>query len=252
MRVASLLGLCLLAGIFIAFEGGFQTRANLLALLALLPGLVIGWRAGVMDRAWAFTQIARIRAEGLAATALLTQGDYEGARAGYARLLATARPFGAFHAIHVFMYGVTSFYLGDTREALKLARRVLDSGWLSRPRMRPHRSVVETWSVLMFAAAGDLETAKKLHAARSDSSIATGGIAIALYEQRWADAIADAKRALEAPDGQRAARPTIAALGLFAAKKLERADDVRTFEEVLAGEPLGMLAKQNPALARFL
>lgn len=251
-RVAALLGLCSFAGVVVAFEGGFETRSNLLALVVLLPGLVIAWRAGVMRRALAFTQIGRIRAEGVSATKLLSQGDYEGARSAYARLLVTARPFAAFHALHVFMYGVTSFYLGNTREAVKLARRVLQSGWLSHPRMPQHRNLVETWSVLIFLEAGQLEEAKKLLSSRSDSSVSTGRIAVALREERWDDALAEAKRALAASDVLKESWPTIAALGLFAAKKLDQADEARSFEEVLAAQPLGKLAKENPALRRFL
>ncbi|NUO52070.1 MAG: hypothetical protein HOV80_24730 [Polyangiaceae bacterium] len=251
-RIAALLGICLFAGVVVAFEGGFETRSNLLALVVLLPGLVIAWRAGAMRRAFAFAQLGRIRAEGLAATKLLSQGDYEGARGAYARLLVTARPFAAFHSVHVFMYGVTSFYLGNTREAVKLARRVLDSDWLKHPRMRGHRNLAETWSILIFLEAGQLEEAKRLLSSRSDSSVSTGKIAVALCEERWDDALSEAKRALAASDVLKESRPTIAALGLFAAKKLGQADDERVFEEVLAAQPLGKLARENPALTRFL
>ena len=148
--------------------------------------------------------------------------------------------------------GAHSFYLGNTREAVKLARRVLESGWLSHQRMPQHRNLVETWSVLIFLEAGQLEEAKKLLSSRSDSSVSTGRIAVALRDERWDDALADAKRALAAPDVLKESRPTIAALGLFAAKKLDLADEARCFEEVLAAQPLGKLAKENPALARYL
>ena len=133
-----------------------------------------------------------------------------------------------------------------------LARRVLESGWLSHQRMPQHRNLVETWSVLIFLEAGQLEEAKKLLSSRTDSSVSTGRIAVALREERWDDALADAKRALAASGVLKESRPTIAALGLFAAKKLDLADEARCFEEVLAAQPLGKLAKENPALARFL
>ena len=251
-RLAAILGLCLLAGLVVAFEGGFETRANLLAAAVLVPGFVIAWRGGAFRRAGAFFNLDRIRADGLAATELMTEGDLEGARRAYARLLVTARPLGAFHALHLFMYGVTSFYLGNAQEGLRLAKRVRDSGWLSHPRMRSHRALGETWSVLMLAESGKIDDAKALLEAPGASSLATASVAVALYEARWQDALSAAKDALATSSTPKPGRPTLAALGLFAAKKLGQADEVTGFEKVLTAEPLGRLARQNPALTRFL
>jgi hypothetical protein len=251
-RLAAVLGLCLLGALVVALEGGFETRANLLALVVLAPGLVIGLRGGAWHRALAFFSLPRIREESALASKLMAEGDIEGARRIYARLLVTARPLGGFHALHVFMYGITSYYLGNVQEALLLARRVIDSGWLSHPRMQSHRGVVETWTVLMLAESGKIEDAKKLLEASGASSLSTGNVVVALYEARWQDALSAAKDALAAPATPSQGRPTLAALGLFAAKKLGQADEAAAFEKVLATEPLGRLAKQNPALARFL
>lgn len=47
-------------------------------------------------------------------------------------------------------------------------------------------------------------------------------------------------------------RPTLAALGIFAARKLDRADVAEELGKVLDAEPLGALTRKNPSLSPFL
>ncbi len=56
------------------------------AVAVLLGGLTLGWRAGAFKRARAFMQLGSIRRDGLRATEMLTAGDVEGAKQGYAAL----------------------------------------------------------------------------------------------------------------------------------------------------------------------
>ena len=237
LRVAAaMLALAVVGLLFLAFQVG---------------AFGVAWRAGMIERALTMAKLGQIRAEGLAATRCLNDGDVDGAGERYARLLAIARPLAAFHATHVLMFGVTRFFQGDSGEALRLADRALASGWFEHPRMQGVAATAKTWRVIMLLASGDVEAAKR-HLEVTPPPAPTARIAVALYEERWDDALGAAKAALDDADTRKEGRPTLAALGLYAAKKLDRTGDVAALEAVLAREPAGPLLKKNPALGRFL
>lgn len=251
-RVAVFLVITLVLALALPLSLGLTELPLLLALAVLCCGLFIAWRGGAVDRALAFLALARLRTDGLAATERLNQGDIGGAQRAFAALLPRARPLGAFHATHVLMYGVTRYLQGDTQEGLRLASRALDSGWFSLPRMRALRDAAESWRVLMLLSAGEIAEARQRIDALPDASLVTARVALALFEDRWEEASQTARSALADPGLPKVGRPTVAALGLFAARKLARDEEAEAFAKVLAAEPLGELAKRNPALRGFL
>jgi hypothetical protein len=251
-RLAALLAFAVALALALPFSLGLTDLPLLLALAVLSCGLFVAWRGGALERALAFLALARLRADGLAATERLNQGDIEGAQRAFAALLPRARPLGAFHATHVLMYGVTRYLQGDTQEGLRLACRALDSGWFSFPSMRALRDAAESWRVLMLLSAGRIAEARQCIDALPDARLVTARVALALFEDRWEEASQTARSALVDPGLPKLGRPTVAALGLFAARKLAREEEVRAFAKVLEAEPLGELAKRNPALRGFL
>jgi tetratricopeptide (TPR) repeat protein len=252
MRVALVLTLAVLPALFVIFRARDDLGFLLLALVVMSAAVVFAWRSGMVGRAQAMFRIATIRREGLAATALLHRGDVEGAELAYAKLLRTAKPLGAFHAGHVLMYGVTRFFQGDAEHALLLANRALASGWFDLVAMRPLRDAAETWRVLMLLASGRTAEAREHLDRLGDAKLATADVSVALFEEEWESALERAKRALEDSSFPSVGRPTIASLGRHAADKLGRVEDVRMFDAVLAAEPLGPLARKNPAFRGFV
>lgn len=222
-------------------------------LLALLVGgaaLVIASRYEVEGRFRAVFRIRRLREAGLAAVAKLTAGDVAGARDGFVALLPQARSLQAFHATHVLMYGVTRFLEGDTTEGLRLAERALKSGWFDLPKMRDLERAAATWTTMMLVTAKRLADARALLSRRQ--AYATASVVLEAAEGRFPEAIATARAALGAPDFPPAGRPTVAIVGLFAARQLNESHAITEFEAVLAATPPGPLALKNPALAPFL
>ena len=222
---------------------GFVWSTGLLA-----GAFLLAWRGQLFRRAHAMLRLRAIRQEGLAAAAKLNAGDLAGAKAAFAELLIAARPLGAFHAVHVLMFGVTLYFEGATQEGLTLAARALDSGWLSLRHTREVKNAAEAWRVLMLLSAGELKEARR----RADESkvLATASLAVSAYEEKWDEVIAGAKVALADSDFPKSGRPAIAALGRYAAK--QRSVDARQFQKVLDAERPGVLLQQNPALKRFL
>lgn len=222
------------------------------AISVLLGAVTIAWRTGIFARAHALLRLGAIRRDGLLATQKLNAGDVAGARVLFEGLLVQARPLGAFHAVHVLMYGVTRFFEGDTKEGLTLAARAIDSGWFDVRQTREVRDAAETWRVLMLLAAGEVKEARRRVDAASKHSLLTAALAVSAHEKDWDAVIAEATRILALPEAQfpKAGRPTVAALGRYAAKK--KSATAEPFERVLGSEPLGELARKNPALKRFL
>jgi hypothetical protein len=216
----------------------------------MIGAIVLAWQSGLFPRAHALLRLGRIRRDGLAATAKLNEGDIAGAREGFAQLLVTARPLGAFHAVHLLMYGVTRFFEGATQEGLTLAARAIDSGWLDLRHTRAVRDSAETWRILMLLEAGELAEARRRVDTAPRGALTTAAIAVSAYDGKWDAVLEDSKRALEDPRFPRAGWPTIAVLGLHAAKKLGR--DGSAFKKCLDEQPLGPLALKNPALKKFL
>ena len=253
LRLAGMLVLFLIAALVALAQGTFvDLPTKLVAFAILAMGLIAAWRGGAVERARALFRLGKIKADGLAASALLNRGDFEGARRTYAALLPITRPLAGYHAMHVLLYGVTCFLVGDKPAGLSLTRRVLASEWHLRPRMDAFRDLAETWHVFMLLDAGDVAEAKKVIEARPAAlGLGTARAALALHEERWEDALHEAHRALGEAGFPKASRPTIAALGLFAAKKLGRYEVVSAFEALLAAEPLSLAAKENPALKKY-
>lgn len=249
MRTVLVLFIVLITLVFLLAENTWTTR--LIGLVVAAMGFFFAWRVGAVRRSLAMMRIGQFRRDGLAATKRLSEGDIDGAQRAYVALLRTARPLGAFHALHVLMYGVTRFLQGDTREALRLTVRTIDSGWLLLPQMRLHRHLAETWRVLMLLDVGETKAARERLQALGTLKLPTAQLALALFEEQWDDAIRMATSSLDDPKLPKAGRPTLAMFGLYAAKKLDRTDDVKAFEKVLEAEPLGPLAKRNPVVRRF-
>ena len=250
-RVAVMIGVSVAVAIFLVRQpslGGLTGSQGALAVLA--GGFALAWWSGLFPRAHAMLRLASIRRDGLAATAKLNVGDFAGAREGFAKLLVTARPLGAFHAVHVLMYGVTRFFEGETKEGLKLASRAIDSGWLSLRNTREVRDAAEAWRVLMLVQEGELAEARRRAQAGPKGALATAAIVVTAHEEKWEALLDEATRALGDEQLPRLSRPTVAVLGAFAAKKLGRNGAV--FANCLEKEPLGPLAKANPVLQRFL
>ena len=221
--------------------------------LAILAGaFVLAWRSGVLARAHAVLRIGAIRREGLAASERLHQGDIEAARLAFAALLRMAKPLGAFHAVHVLMYGVCRFLEGDTTQGLLLVSRALDSGWLDARRTRDMRDTAETWRIMMLLEAGNAIEARKRLDAMPDANLATASIMVCAWEERWGEVLDQVQAALADSRIVKVGRPTLAVMGLFAAKQLGQADAAKALEEILEAEPPGPLAQKNPALRRFL
>jgi hypothetical protein len=217
--------------------------------LGVMAGaFLLAWQTGLFARAHAMMRLGSIRAAGLEATTKLNAGDFSGAREAFAELLFTARPLGAFHAVHVLMFGVSRFFEGHTKEGLELVSRAIDSQWLSIRQTREVKIAAETWRVLMLLELGHVKEART----RVDASklLATAGLAVSAYEEKWDEVIAGAKAALHDSQFPKSGRATVAVLGRHAA--LKRGVSAKEFEQVLeVDKPTALLVK-NPALKRFL
>ncbi len=220
------------------------------ALCVLLGAFALSWWSGISARAHAMLRLGRIRREGLVATQKLNAGDVAGAREAFAALLFIDRPLGAFHAVHVLMYGVTRFFEGEAKEGLALASRAIDSGWLDQKHTRSVRDAAETWRVLMLLAAGELAEARRRVDGASKDALLTAAIAVSAHEGMWAAVLAEADRALADPQFPKSGRPSIAAMALFAAKKQGMSG--APYRKILEVEKPGPLTLQNPALRKFL
>lgn len=215
----------------------------------LLAGaLLLAWRSQLFRRAHAMLRLNSIRQEGLEATARLNAGDFAGAKAGFGQLLPRARPLGAFHAVHVLMYGVASFFEGDPKKGLELASRALDSKWLDLRHTREVKQAAEAWRVMMLLSLGEVKEARRL--ADAGKVLITAGLAVSAYEEKWDEVIEGAKKALADPAVPPGGRPTLAVLGLYAAKK--NGSNEKAFQRVLEAEKPSALLLQNPALRRFV
>lgn len=244
---ASALALCAMAALW--FRPALWVM--LTAAAAIGAGLVlIANRYELPGRALALLRVRRIREDGRAAVEKLTGGDVAGAREAFVALLPQAQSLQAFHATHVLMYGVTRFLEGDTTEGLRLAERALKSGWFDLPKMRDLERAAATWTALMLTTSKRLGDARALLTKRR--AYATASVVLEAAEGRFAEAISTARAALGAPDFPPAGRPTVAIVGLFAARQLNESQAITEFEAVLAATPPGPLALKNPALAPFL
>jgi hypothetical protein len=249
-RMALVLVLVCIASWVLMQQGGLLGVSWEIWMLPMLLGdLVLAWRAGLFARVRALMQLGSIRRDGLRATEMLTAGDVEGAKHGYAELLSRARPLGAFHATHVLMYGVTRFIEGGAREGLKLASRALDSGWFDSATMKPMGQVAETWRILMLLDLGERAEARARLA--SAPSLPTAALAVDACDERWSDVVDRALRTLDDAKFPPGGRPTVALLGRHAARQIEH-EALARFEAVLSAEPLPELTRKNPAYRRFL
>lgn len=247
-QVAMMIGAVVVVAIFLNRQPRSVVPGTYWALALLVGGFAIAGWGGVFPRAHAMLRLRTIRRDGLAATAKLNAGDVAGAKEGFARLLVTARPLGAFHAVHVLMYGVTRFFEGATKEGLTLVSRALDSGWLDLRHTREVRDAAEAWRVLMLVEDGQVAEARRK--VDSGAKVGTAAITVSAFEEKWEAVFEEASRALGDAAFPKQGRPTVAVLGAFAAKKLGR--NGRVFVECLEKEPLGALAVRNPVLRRFL
>ncbi|MDP3154516.1 MAG: hypothetical protein Q8N23_17695 [Archangium sp.] len=214
----------------------------------LVGAFLLAWRGQIFRRAHAMLRLAQLRRDGLAATAKLNAGDFAGAHDAFAKLLSEAQPLGAFHAVHVLMYGVTRFFEGAPKEGLTLASRALDSQWLDLRHTREVKDSAEAWRVLMLLEVGELTEARRL--VEKSKVLVTGKLAVSAYEEKWEEVLEGAKAALADSSFPAGGRPTLAVLGKYAASKLGRESAV--FQKVLKTEKPAPLLLQNPALRRFL
>ena len=248
-RLAILLGVSVAISLFLVRQPAIAgVPGYFLSTSVLLGAFALGWWSGLFTRAHAVLRLSSIRRDGLAATAKLNAGDFAGAKEAFARLLVTARPLGAFHAVHVLMYGVTRFFEGDTKEGLTLVSRALDSGWLDLRHTREVRDAAEAWRVLMLLDSGEVAAARRK--VDSGAKVGTAAITVSAFEGKWEAVFEEAIRALGDQQFPKQGRPTVAVLGAFAAKKLGR--DGEGFTACLEKEPLGPLALKNPVLKKFL
>lgn len=247
-RVAIVIGVSVLVSLILARQSAIGGVPGSLLALAVLTGAgIFAWQGGMFARAHAMLRLGAIRREGLEATRKLNAGDLQGAREAFAALLVKAQPLGAFHAMHVLMYGVTRFCEGHTKEGLELSARALGSGWFKG--RGAVREAAETWRALMLLEDGDVAQARQLVEA-APKAMVTPSVLLALHDKDWAAAASRARAALADPEFPPSGRSTVAALGRFAAKKGK--EDASVFETELEKSPLGELAKKNPALARFV
>jgi hypothetical protein len=215
----------------------------------LLGGVVFAYQSGLFVRTHTLLRLASIRRDGLLATQKLNVGDFAGAREAFALLLVSARSLGAFHAVHVLMFGVTRFFEGETKEGLTLVSRAIASGWLDLRHTRAVREAAETWRVMMLLDVGEVEEARRRSENPRDSLI-TGAMAVEATAGNWDAVLAYAEKALANPEFPKAGRPTVAGLARFAAK--QKGVSAKDYERILKDEPLGVLALKNPTLRRFL
>jgi hypothetical protein len=249
-RIALGLALVWIAAVALVLKGGLVDLTwSFWALPLLVGALLLAWRAGLFERTRALLQLGSIRRDGLRASEKLGVGDVEGAKQGYAALLPRARSLGAFHATHVLMYGLTRYLEGDAPEGLKLIARALDSGWFDGANLQQLREVGQTWRILVLLDLGQLAEARSRLG--SAPSLATAALAVDACEQRWGDVVDRALRVLDDASFPPAGRPTIALLGRHAARQTQH-EALARFEAVLLAEPLGELARRNPAYQRFL
>ncbi|MDP1823828.1 MAG: hypothetical protein Q8L48_11310 [Archangium sp.] len=249
-RIALMLGVAVVLASFLVRQpllGGLPGYAWSTSLM--VGALVLAWQSGVIGRAHAMLRLGAIRRGGLAATAKLNAGDVAGAREGFAALLHTARPLGAFHAVHVLMYGVTRYFEGETKEGLKLVSRALGSGWLDLRHTVSVKESAETWRILMLLDLGDLAEARRRVDATRKGTLALAALAVSAHEGKWDEVLQDAERTLADAQFQKAGKPAVALLGLYAAKQLGR--ERSPFQKYLAESPPGPLQLKNPALRKF-
>lgn len=219
-----------------------------LGVAVMAGAFLLAWQAGLMKRAHAMLRLGSIRAAGLEATAKLNAGDFAGAREAFGELLFTARPLGAFHSVHVLMFGVCRYFEGHTKEGLQLVSRALASQWLTVRQTREVKSAAELWRVLMLLDLGEVKEARK-HA-EAGKLLPTALLAVNAYEEKWDEVIAGAKAALGDAQFPKMGRATVAVLGRYAAKK--RGASAKEFEQVLEVDKPSALLVNNPALKRFL
>ncbi len=247
--VLALVLVCIVSWPLLQQGGLLGVSWEIWALAMLLGELVLIWRVGIFGRIRALMRLESIRRDGLRATEMLTAGDVEGAKQGYAELLSRARPLGAFHATHVLMYGVTRFIEGDAREGLKLASRAIDSGWFVSAGMKPMGVAAETWRIHMLLDLGERAEARARLA--SAPSLPTAALAVDACDERWSDVVDRALRTLDDAKFPPGGRPNVALLGRYAARQIEH-EALARFEAVLSAEPLLGLTRKNPAYRRYL
>lgn len=226
----------------------FGVPGPVLGLGMIAGGFLLAWQTKLFARAHAMLRLGSIRAAGLEATAKLNAGDFTGAREAFSELIFTAQPLGAFHAVHVLMFGVSRYFEGHTKEGLELVVRAIDSQWLSVRQTREVKLAAETWRVLMLLDLGNVKEART----RVDASklLATAGLAVSAYEEKWDEVIEGAKAALSDSQFPKSGRATVAVLGRYAARK--RSVSAKEFEKVLEVDQPSALLLNNPALKRFV
>lgn len=237
---------------------GFFSRQGMLAGMpgplwaaaVLSGGFAIAWRVGIFGRAQAMLMLGSIRARGLEATQKLNSGDLQTARTLFEGLIGDAYRLGAFHAVHVLMLGVVTFFEGDTKTGLVLATRAIDSGWFTMRQTREVLSAAETWRVLMLLHAGELRQARAMVERAPKGALPTAELALLAYEEQWSAVIALATTLLAKEDFPGQGRSTVALIARHAARA--SSGDATAFEKVLSAEPPQALALANPTLRRFL
>ncbi len=249
LALASALGtVVLVAGAALWFRPALWVMV--LAAIVVTAALVLASRTELPGRGLALLRLRRIREGGRVAVEKLTAGDVAGARDAFVALLPQARSLQAFHATHVLMYGVTRFLEGDTAEGLRLVERALKSGWFDLPKMRALGEAAVTWNVLMLVTAKRLDEAQALLATRR--AFATAHVVAAASDGRFAEALSVSQTALASSELPPSARPSVAIVGLFAARHLNDTQAITGFEAALDATPPGPLLRKNPALAPFL
>ncbi|MFT3708937.1 MAG: hypothetical protein QM817_14910 [Archangium sp.] len=218
----------------------------ILALGVLTGAFLAGWRAGIFARAHAMLRLPTLRVQGLEATKRLNDGDLSGARAGFEALIETARPLGAFHAVHVLMLGVVEFFEGDTKKGLALATRAIESGWFTMRQSRDVLSAAETWRVFMLLDAGELRTARAIVEAAPQGSLPSGEVALLAYEKKWPEVLERVKALLADAQFPEQGKPTLNLIAAHAAKA--SGVDASAYQR---NAELNALAKKNPALRPF-
>jgi hypothetical protein len=244
-----LLAAAIVAGVIARQTSVGGVPGPILAMGVLTGAFLVAWRAGIFARAHAMLRLPTIRVQGLEATKKLNEGDFTTARSHFEQLIDSARPLGAFHAVHVLMLGVVEYFEGDTKKGLALATRAIESGWFSIRQTRDVLSAAETWRLFMLLDAGEIAKARALVDAAPKGSLPSGEVAVLVYEREWAQAIERAQALLADPQFPTQGHATVALLGGYAAKQA-KADGTK-FESVLR-EKLPVLTQRNPALKRFL
>lgn len=244
-----LLAAAVLAGVVARQTTVGGVPGPILAMGILTGAFLVAWRAGIFARAHAMLRITTIRVHGLETTKKLNEGNLAAARAGFEALIDTARPLGAFHAVHVLMLGVVEFFEGDTKKGLALATRAIDSGWFTMRQSRDVLSAAETWRIFMLLDAGELAKARAIVESAPKGSLPSGEVALLAYEEKWSEVLERVNALLVDQHFAEQGKPTLRLIAAHAAKQSKT--DATAFERSLLAEPLGALAKKNPALRRF-